>query len=174
MKRTIMLFLLFLTLGPDARAQTGFDGRRVEREVMSVLDVILDAFNRQDARAEERTYQFPHYRLANGLMSVLFGPGNEPKPGWRARTRLCVNQDGITVPGLDVESSTFRIRRRTLTLRSRGIVKTAPSWPGSIRSTLSPRKMVGGASRCARVSIRSLLRRATKETPGDGDLGIHT
>jgi hypothetical protein len=77
MKRTIMLFLLFLTLPPDARTQTGFDGRQVEREVISVLDAILDAFNQQNARAEERTYQFPHYRLANGLMSVLSGPGSE-------------------------------------------------------------------------------------------------
>jgi uncharacterized NTF2-like protein DUF6841 len=33
---------------------------------MSVLDAFLDAFNRQDARAEERSYQFPHYRLASG------------------------------------------------------------------------------------------------------------
>jgi hypothetical protein len=38
---------------------------------MSVRDSFLDAFNRQDAQAEERNYQFPHYRLANGLMSVL-------------------------------------------------------------------------------------------------------
>jgi hypothetical protein len=93
MKRTSMLFLLFLTLPPDARAQTGFDRRQVEREVMSVLDAILDAFNRQDARAEERTYQFPHYRLANGLMSVLSGPGSETET-WMEGTYKTMRESG--------------------------------------------------------------------------------
>ena len=77
MKRTSMLLVLLLTLTPDSRAQTGLDRKQIEQEVMSVLDAFIDAFNRQDARAEERTYQFPHYRLANGLMSVWSAPGEE-------------------------------------------------------------------------------------------------
>ena len=64
MRQTITLFVLILTLPVSARSQTAFDRKQVEREVISVLDVFMDAFNRQDARAEERTYQFPHYRLA--------------------------------------------------------------------------------------------------------------
>ena len=94
MKRPSMLLLLFLTLPPDVRAQTGFDGRQVEREVMSVLDAILDAFNRQDARAEERTYQFPHYRLANGLMSVLSGPGSDTT-AWMEGTYKTLRESGF-------------------------------------------------------------------------------
>src|SRR5215471_18382301 len=77
MKRIGMLLLLLFTLPPESRAQTGFDRRQVEREVIAVLDAFLEAFNRTDAPAEERTYQFPHYRLANGVMSVWSAPGKE-------------------------------------------------------------------------------------------------
>ena len=77
MMRIGMLLLLLLTLPPESRAQTGFDRRQVEPEVMAVLDAFLEAFNRTDAIAEERTYQFPHYRLANGVMSVWSAPGKE-------------------------------------------------------------------------------------------------
>jgi hypothetical protein len=60
---------------------------------MAVLDAILDAFNRQDARSEERTYQFPHYRLANGVMSVWSAPGDETK-AWMEGTYKTLRESG--------------------------------------------------------------------------------
>jgi hypothetical protein len=93
MKRTSMLLLLLLMLSPYSRTQTSFDRRQAEGEVMSVLDVFLDAFNRQDARAEERTYQFPHYRLANGLMSVWSAPGQEIE-AWMDGTYKTLRESG--------------------------------------------------------------------------------
>jgi hypothetical protein len=48
---------------------------RIEAEVMKVLDEYMSAWNRKDLAAWERTFQFPHYRLASGKMSVLERPG---------------------------------------------------------------------------------------------------
>ena len=90
---TRLIVLLFLMLPLQSRAQTGFDRGRVEREVMSVLDSFLDAFNRQDAHAEERSYQFPHYRLANGLMSVWSAPGEEIE-AWMNATYKTLHESG--------------------------------------------------------------------------------
>jgi hypothetical protein len=85
--------MLLLTLAPDSRAQSGVDRRQVEREVMTVLDAVLDSFNRQDARGEEQTYQFPHYRLANGVMSVWPGPGAETE-AWIEGTYKTLRESG--------------------------------------------------------------------------------
>ena len=70
------LIIAILLLVMPASAQTATTDRpQVKREVMSVLDAFVDAFNHQDARAEERTYHFPHYRLASGQMAVFDTPG---------------------------------------------------------------------------------------------------
>ena len=70
------LILAILLLAVPASAQTTqADRPQVEREVMAVLDAFFDAFNHQDAKAEERTYHFPHYRLASGQMAVYDAPG---------------------------------------------------------------------------------------------------
>ncbi len=47
----------------------------IETPVMQVLKDYMDAFNRMDMAAWERTYHFPHYRLASGQMRVLERPG---------------------------------------------------------------------------------------------------
>jgi len=47
----------------------------VESEVMRLLDDYMNAWNRKDLVAWERTFHFPHYRLASGKMSVLDRPG---------------------------------------------------------------------------------------------------
>ena len=47
----------------------------VESEVMSLLDDYMNAWNRKDLVAWERTFHFPHYRLASGKMNVLDRPG---------------------------------------------------------------------------------------------------
>lgn len=47
----------------------------VEDEVMRLLDDYMNAWNRKDLAAWERTFHFPHYRLASGKMNVLEKPG---------------------------------------------------------------------------------------------------
>ena len=47
----------------------------VESEVMRLLDDYMNAWNRKDLVAWERTFHFPHYRLASGKMNVLDRPG---------------------------------------------------------------------------------------------------
>ena len=47
----------------------------IEREVMLLLDEYMSAWNRKDMVAWERTFHFPHYRLASGRMNVLDRPG---------------------------------------------------------------------------------------------------
>jgi hypothetical protein len=48
---------------------------QVEAEIMKLLDDYMAAWNRKDLAAWERTFQFPHYRLASGKMTVLDRPG---------------------------------------------------------------------------------------------------
>ena len=93
MKQMITLFVLILTFSVDARSQPALDRKQVQREVMSVLDAFMDAFNRQDARAEERTYHFPHYRLANRLMSSWSAPGPETE-SWMNGTYKTLRESG--------------------------------------------------------------------------------
>ncbi len=53
---------------------------KVKVEVIKVLDQYLAAFNARDLGAWERTYQFPHYRLAGGKVTVLEKAGlRDPK-----------------------------------------------------------------------------------------------
>ena len=92
MKVTTTLLVLLLAVPVSAGAQA-VDRSQIEREVMAVLDAFFDAFNRQDARAEERTYHFPHYRLASGRMSVLDAPGAETE-AWMNATYTTLRQSG--------------------------------------------------------------------------------
>ena len=93
MKPTIALIGMFLTLPIGAGSQPAFDRKQLEREVMSVLDAFSNAFNRQDAQAEERTYHFPHYRLANGTMSEWDSPGSETE-AWMTGTYKTLRESG--------------------------------------------------------------------------------
>lgn len=42
-----------------------------KKEIFQALDDYMSTFNARDLEGWERTYQFPHYRLASGEMSVL-------------------------------------------------------------------------------------------------------
>ncbi len=44
---------------------------QTKKEVLQVLDEYMRTFNSGDAKAWQKTYQFPHYRLASGKMAVL-------------------------------------------------------------------------------------------------------
>ena len=72
--KLLALLLLIVALPASAQDAT-FDAKRTEQDVMAVLDAFMTAFNRRDAAAEERTYHFPHYRLASSNMRVLDTPG---------------------------------------------------------------------------------------------------
>jgi hypothetical protein len=72
--KTFCAILLFLSAHPTF-AQQSVDAQDTEREAMAVLDAFMAAFNARDAAAEERTYHFPHYRLASGQMRVLDAAG---------------------------------------------------------------------------------------------------
>ncbi|CAN5635953.1 hypothetical protein BH23GEM3_BH23GEM3_02640 [soil metagenome] len=73
--RWLVTAILLLSLPVSVHGQSDAARGSAEREVMMVLDDFMSAFNRNDARAEERTYQFPHYRLAGGRMMMLTEPG---------------------------------------------------------------------------------------------------
>ena len=94
MKLNTLVLVMLLAFPSITSAQAAaFDRREIEREVMSVLDAFFDAFNRQDARAEERTYHFPHYRLASGGMAVLDAPGTETE-AWMNTTYKTLRESG--------------------------------------------------------------------------------
>jgi hypothetical protein len=75
--KTLIAFSLLIALMPGAgtaREKSSPD-RRIEADVMKVLDEYMEAWNRKDLAAWERTFHFPHYRLASGRMNVLDKPG---------------------------------------------------------------------------------------------------
>ena len=77
MKKTFVLLALLLAL----LTGTGFTpsqkraNPQLEAEAMKLLDEYMAAWNQKDIAAWERTFHFPHYRLASGKMSVLEKPG---------------------------------------------------------------------------------------------------
>jgi hypothetical protein len=76
---SIVLGLLFTLSSFSAQAQK-ISGRhdidpKVKEEIYKVLDEYIEAFSAKDLDRWEATYHFPHYRLANGYMSVLEKPG---------------------------------------------------------------------------------------------------
>ena len=75
--KTLIAFSLLIALMPGAGAarQKSSPDRRIEADVMKVLDEYMEAWNRKDLAAWERTFHFPHYRLASGRMNVLAKPG---------------------------------------------------------------------------------------------------
>ncbi|WP_121809954.1 hypothetical protein [Mucilaginibacter kameinonensis] len=78
MKKIAMFLLILVALISKISAQTaatengshGIDPR-VSAAVLQVLDEYMATFNAKDLKGWEDTYQFPHYRLAGGKMSVL-------------------------------------------------------------------------------------------------------
>lgn len=63
--------------------------KQIEAEAMKLLDDYMSAWNRKDLVEWEKTFHFPHYRLASGKMSVLERAGQQDAtriwaaiPGW--------------------------------------------------------------------------------------------
>lgn len=65
---------LFILLTAWMLPAAGAEREEVRAAVMDVLDRYMETFNRMDIAAWENTFQFPHYRLASGEMTVLEGP----------------------------------------------------------------------------------------------------
>ena len=77
MKMTVIISLIVLmtSIVIASPPKPNDSDPRIEAEVMKVLDDYMSAWNRKDLTAWERTFQFPHYRLASGRMTVLDRPG---------------------------------------------------------------------------------------------------
>ena len=72
-----------LSGGSVSQSATQPPKSQIETEVMKVLDDYMDAWNRKDLVAWERTFHFPHYRLASGRMNVLERAGlQDPARVW--------------------------------------------------------------------------------------------
>ena len=55
-----------------------------EGAAMAVLDAFMEAFNSRDMEAWEATYHFPHFRLANGTLTVTEDAGRRSSAGFAA------------------------------------------------------------------------------------------
>jgi hypothetical protein len=84
--RSILAILICALLCVTAGGQEpGNSKGALEAVAFKVLDDYMDAWNKQDLVAWESTFQFPHYRLASGKMTVLESPGQQdPKRLWQA------------------------------------------------------------------------------------------
>ncbi len=88
--KTMLLLALgaLLTIGAAAQApkqKAPHIDLALTAAAMQVLDEYMAAWNKQDLEGWERTFQFPHYRLASGRMSVLEQPGQQDsKRLWQA------------------------------------------------------------------------------------------
>jgi hypothetical protein len=79
MKNLICILLLLGVVTGVASAQSSRNNPRgsheidpkVKAAVLKALDDYMSTFNAKNLDAWEATYQFPHYRLASGTMSVL-------------------------------------------------------------------------------------------------------
>jgi hypothetical protein len=71
---TISLFIGWLT-SSALPYQQATSNAQLEAEAIKLLDEYMSAWNRKDLAAWERSFHFPHYRLASGKMTVLERPG---------------------------------------------------------------------------------------------------
>ena len=83
--KTFMIACLLIGLMTDSVAEKRPTplAPDTESDIMRVLDDYMSAWNRKDLAAWERTFHFPHYRLAGGKMTVLDRPGlQDPTRVW--------------------------------------------------------------------------------------------
>lgn len=89
--KTLTLVILLVALTAASTQTPKKAAPRIDPEVetaaMKVLDEYMAAWNKKDLEAWERTFHFPHYRLASGKMSVLEKPGQQDAARiWQAIT----------------------------------------------------------------------------------------
>ena len=86
MKRLLLTALILAALSHvvSVRGQVN-PADSLESVALKILDEYMDGWNKQDLAAWERTFHFPHYRLASGRMTVLEAPGQQDaKRLWQA------------------------------------------------------------------------------------------
>ena len=89
----ICIVMLLSISAVNAQSDAGHRLSSKEKtEIDKVLDEYLLTFNNKDLAGWERTYHFPHYRLASGKMSVL------EKAGLRDSTKVFT---GLIASGWD-------------------------------------------------------------------------
>ena len=71
MPRTLPLVALLLLFATPLRAEE----ETSEAAALRVLDEFMTAFNGRDLEAWEATYHFPHFRMADGRLTVLEAAG---------------------------------------------------------------------------------------------------
>lgn len=71
---TVLLALGLVTIAAQKKAAPRIDPA-LEAAAMKCLDEYMTSWNSKDVAAWERTFHFPHYRLASGKMTVLERPG---------------------------------------------------------------------------------------------------
>jgi hypothetical protein len=122
----------------------------VEAAVMQVLKDYMDAFNRLDVVSWERTFHFPHYRLASGQMSILDHPGQQTAE--RIRASLGPDWDHSRWGRLRIiHSSPDKVHVDTLFVRYRKddsiigsfeslyvVTKEQGRWGVKLRSSMAP------------------------------------
>ena len=80
---TTVICLFGLCLFGSAEARQKHVSTKLEAEILKVLDDYMDAWNRKDLEGWERTFNFPHFRLASGRMAILDHPGmQDPARVW--------------------------------------------------------------------------------------------
>src|SRR5260370_40883446 len=85
----LLMGLMAATAGSATKNRAMSLPSDIETEVTKLLDEYMSAWNRKDIAGWERTFHFPHYRLASGKMGVLDRPGLQDasrvwaSAGWR-------------------------------------------------------------------------------------------
>lgn len=67
---SVVIIIAAFTWIDNPRGSHELDGA-TKQQIIKVLDDYMNTFNAHDLKGWEATYQFPHYRLASGKMSVL-------------------------------------------------------------------------------------------------------
>ncbi len=123
----------------------------IEAEIMEVLDTWMDAFNRLDIVAWEKTFHFPHYRLASGNMRILNKPGEQDVErirknltargwhysGWDRRNIVHVSESKVHV---DTQFTRYRADGTAIAAYESLYVLTyeAGRWGIKLRSSFAP------------------------------------
>lgn len=68
-----IIFVSFALKRPEEKGSHEIDPK-IKSEVFRVLDDYISSFNARDKKGHYATYQFPHFRLASGKMTILEKP----------------------------------------------------------------------------------------------------
>ena len=124
---------------------------KIEAEIIEVLDTWMTAFNCLDIAAWEKTFHFPHYRLASGNMRILNEPGEQDverirqnltargwhHSGWDRRNIVHISESKVHV---DTQFTRYRADGTVIASYESFYVLTyeAGRWGIKLRSSFAP------------------------------------